>query len=180
MYHSFPDTFYNRVLEVLLSNIDSIEKSENPESILTNTLELLAHFLQLQKGRILLWDTNTSQLVVKYSYGLTDVDISKAKYEICEGITGNILDTGQPVLINNISEDANFLGKITHAELNSSPISYIAVPICYQNSILGVLAVECKHQEDGDMEENSQALKLVAEMFANIIHTYSLGDFSWE
>jgi len=180
MYHSFPDTFYNRVLEVLLSNMDNFEQSDNPEYILTNTLELLAHFLQLHKGRILLWDANTSHLVVKYSYGLSDVDIKNAKYEVCEGITGTILDTGIPVLINNISKDSNFLGKITHAELGSSPLSYIAVPICYQNNIMGVLAVECKHQEDGDMAENSQALKLVAEMFAKIIHTYSLGDMAWD
>ena len=180
MYHSFPDTFYNRVLEVLLSNIDNIEEDENPESILTNTLELLAHFLQLHKGRILLWDTNTSHLVVKYSYGLSHADINNAKYEVCEGITGNILDTGKPVFINDISEEPGFLSKITHKELDSSPLSYIAVPICYQNMIMGVLAVECKHQEDGDMEENSHALKLVAEMFAKIIHTYSLCDFSLE
>jgi len=177
MHHSFPDSFYSRVLDVLLSNIENYENTDNPETLLTDTLELLAHFLQLHKGRVLLWDTSSSKLEVKYSYGLNDVDRKKARYEVCEGLTGNILDTGKPVVIENVLDEPGFVGKITHPENGHSPLSYIAVPICFQNMIMGVLAVECRHQQDGDMEANTLVLKLIAETFAKIIHTYSLCDF---
>lgn len=176
MVNSFPESFYRRVLDVLLSNIENYETVENPEALLTETLELLAHFLQLHKGRILLWDSNTAQLVVRYSYGLSEVDRKKAKYEVCEGLTGNIMDTGKPVLVNNLFDEPDFAGKITKIQNEFSPLSYIAVPICFQNMILGVLAVECRHQQDGDLEANALVLQLLAETFAKIIHSYSLCD----
>ena len=178
MSHSFPNTFYNRVSEVLYSDLEDFENSDHPETTLTNTLELLAHFLQLHKGRILLWDTESASLVVKYSYGMSKEDVRKAKYEICEGVTGSIMDTGEPIIVDNIQEEPNFLGKVTHAGLDSTPLSYIAVPICYKNFLMGVLAVECRHPEGEDMEDNTRVLKQVSEMFAQIIHTYSLCDFN--
>ena len=177
MLYSFPTTFYDRVMEVLMSSIDEFDKSDDPETVLTSTLELLAHFLQLHKGRILLWDNTTSCLAVKYSYGLSQAEIKRAKYQVCEGVTGNILSTGLPALITNVSQEPKFVGKITHVA-KASPISYIAVPICYKNIILGVLAVECKHQQQGDMESHTVILKCVAELFAKIIHSYSLCDFA--
>lgn len=179
MTATFPDSYYKKVLDLLLSQSSGSETAQDPETALTGTLELLSHFLNLNKGRILLWDTQTSRLEIAYSYGLSPEQVNLGKYEICEGITGEVLDSGRAILVENVYTDRRYLGKVSAiVPENRRSKSFIAVPIKHEEIDLGVLAVECNSTNDGDMEANALILKLVSEELAKIISKYDLNDFA--
>ncbi|MDX1812638.1 MAG: GAF domain-containing protein [Gammaproteobacteria bacterium] len=178
-HKKFPESYYRRVVSEILTQIDLLKQTGNPEQVLEDTLEMLSQLLHLNRGRVFLWDDYSQSLHIRYAYNLSTVEMSKGKYEICEGITGEVFDTQNAALIEDINAVTNYKGKVTprKQEENSPKVSYIAVPIVHKDSSLGVLAVETIAHYDGDMEANALILRMVAEMFAEIIDTYDLTEF---
>lgn len=176
---TFPAEYYKKVIDTLLSQAELLKTEHDPEKILVQTLELLSHFLNLRKGRIFLWDTQSENLVIRYSHGLTRQQINVGKYQISEGITGEVLESGRAALISNVQENPQYKGKVYSLDPNhEKPSSYIAIPITDNGNDLGVLAVDCTNTNDGDIEAYGIVLKLVADMFAKIIHKYELNEFA--
>ena len=180
MTNTFPETYYKRVINLLMSQSDSLEKLNDPEPVLNSTLELLSHFLNLRNGRVFLWDTQTEKLVIRYSYGLSQQQINVGKYEISEGVTGEAFGSGRAVLVEDIHREPHFKHKVTSVssrEMKSS--SYIAIPITADGYDFGILAVDCNNVNDGDIEAFALVLSLVAKMFGEIIHKYELDEFAF-
>lgn len=178
MTATFPDTYYRRVLKLLLSQFSEPEIEKDPEKVLNGTLELLSHFLNLNKGRVYLWDSYSMQLEIAYSHGLSPEQIHVGKYEISEGITGEAMSLGKAILVENVIDEPLYLGKLSSiVPEDKRSRSYIAVPIKHEGDDLGVLAVEFNSSNDGDMEANALVLQLVAEEFSKIIHRYELNEF---
>ncbi|MDH5257154.1 MAG: GAF domain-containing protein [Gammaproteobacteria bacterium] len=181
MTNKFPASYYKRVIETLLSQKDEINDLTTPAIVLVDTLKMLSELLHLNRGRIFLWDESVQGLRIKHSYKLSKEEINKGRYEVCEGITGNVFDTGKAALVSNIMLDTDYLGKVTPRHLfEDKQVSYIAVPIEKNSFIYGVLAVETITHYDGDVEANALVLRLVADMFGDIISTYSLCDCDFE
>ena len=181
MNRKFPESYYTRVIESILTQKEELKNAVSPETILTDTLKLLSTCLHLNRGRIFLWDESKKSLVIKYSHGLTKAEVSNGKYDVCEGITGEVFDTGKMSLVHNIMAAQNYLGKVTpRSLLEQTTVSYIAVPLKHEGYLYGVVAVETIPHYDGDLEANALVLNLVAEMFADIIHHYSICDLDFE
>lgn len=180
MSTTFPEAYYKKVINLLLSQSNMLDYTNDPEPVLTSTLELLSHFLSLNNGRVFLWDTQTDKLVIRYSYGLSREQINVGKYEISEGITGEAFGSGRAVLVEDIENEPHFKKKVlaAAAPTKKHAKSYIATPITSGDYDLGILAVDCSNTNDGDIEAYAIVLNLVAEMFAEIIHKYELDDFT--
>jgi len=177
MTTTFPDSYYKKVINSLLTQKDVID-AKGPEVVLTHTLELLSHFLNLNNGRVFLWDTQSANLVIRYSHGLSEQQINMGKYEVSEGITGKAFGTGHPVLVKNIYTEPCFMGKVTSLSAEDKRLkSYIAIPIRHEEQDFGVLAIDCNNSNDGDIEAYALVLKLVSEMFGEIIHKHELNEF---
>lgn len=175
----FPDSYYKKAIKQLLAQEQILKETGNPEEILENSLKMLSELLQLDRGRIFLWDDYKQQLQIQYSYNLSELEKARGRYEICEGITGEVFDTGKSALIADLQMVPNYKGKVTPRSVTlDSPISYIAVPISFNDSTFGVLAIESANHHDGDLEANAMVLKLVAEMLGRIVDAYSLCDFA--
>jgi len=179
MANTFPETYYKRVINLLLSQSSNLDEFKDPEPVLNGTLELLSHFLNLRNGRVFLWDTQSSKLVIRYSYGLTRQQVGVGKYEISEGVTGEAFGSGRAVLVKNVDNAPHFKRKVSSISSNGTrSSSYIAVPITADGCDFGILAVDCNNTYDGDIEAYALVLSLVAKMFGEIIHKYELDDFA--
>lgn len=179
MTNTYPETYYKRVICLLMAQSDNLENIDDPEPVLNGTLELLSHFLNLRNGRVFLWDTQSSKLVIRYSHGLSQQQINIGKYEISEGVTGEAFGSGRAVLVKDIDKEPHFKRKVTavSAKANKSS-SYIAIPITADGYDFGILAVDCNNVNDGDIEAFALVLSLVAKMFGEIIHKFELDDFA--
>ena len=83
------------------------------------------------------------------------------------GIVGQVFKTGKPLLVGNVSEHAAYL--LTHPETRSE----LAVPMIWQNQIIGVINVESTVQHDFD-DADQQALQSLAAQAVNALENARL------
>ena len=143
--------------------------TDSKESV-NKMLRLMSEMLGLNRGRVLLKDEETGGLVIKYSYGLTEDQVARGRYEPGEGITGRVMDTRQVAVIQNVDEERNFLFKAVDREiLPDGVVSYLAVPIFNDQDCIGVLAAHRLRMRPRSIQSDLLILRVIATLIAQVV-----------
>lgn len=143
--------------------------TDSKESV-NKMLRLMSEMLGLNRGRVLLKDEATGGLVIKYSYGLTEDQVARGRYEPGEGITGRVMDTRQVAVIQNVDEERNFLFKAVDREiLPDGVVSYLAVPIFNDQDCIGVLAAHRLRMRPRSIQSDLLILRVIATLIAQVV-----------
>jgi len=156
--HPQPDPQW-RAQELLLMRevMRLIGKSLAPEVVMREMLHLMSELLGLNRGRIVLADdaADDSRAALRgkrreapgatarihYAYGMTRDEIARGQYGHGEGITGRVLATGQPILVQDVHAESQFLGRsVRRDQLQRDGATFIALPIEVNHHTVGVLA----------------------------------------
>ncbi|HQH99817.1 MAG TPA: GAF domain-containing protein [Deltaproteobacteria bacterium] len=125
-------TAVNMISKTLSSSIDL-------EEVLQNTLDKVLQIMNIETGWIYLLDDTKQVLRVAYSYGLPD-DVVQAIRElrIGEGIAGRVVENGEPIIIENASEDP----RMTSLSLKKQGIrSFASIPLYSRTRLIGVMDI---------------------------------------
>ena len=68
----------------------------------------------------------TSNITVSSSFGMTEEEESRGVYQLGEGITGKVVETGESIVIPDITSDKRFLNR-TGSSGKDSKIAFICV-----------------------------------------------------
>lgn len=162
-------------LTVLHESAKLIGQAATPEIAISGTLRLMSQMLGLNRGRVLLPSATGETLRIRYSYGLRDEEHRSGVYNIGEGITGSVMKSGQPAVIQNIDEEQNYLFKAVDREtLPDGVVAYIAVPIMDGNSTIGVLATHRLRMRPRAIDADLMILRILATFIAQIISINNL------
>jgi len=119
-------------LQHFLERISSPEPEKTYQSILTTVQELLA----AERASLLVFDELSNELVVKATAGLDASPSQLSRMRLGEGISGHVLDSRKPLVVENIDE----------AEFEPAPVerkyktkSFISYPITISGRRIGVL-----------------------------------------
>ena len=132
-----------RVSELLLVRevVRLMGSPHPPERVLREMLHLMSELLGLNRGRIVLADAPGQGAAVasriRYAYGLTQAEIAGGVYASGEGVTGQVLASGQPMLVQDINAATPFLGRTLAP--SPQPVAFLALPIQVQSQTVGVL-----------------------------------------
>jgi Nif-specific regulatory protein len=126
------------------------------------------HFrLGMNRGTITLLNPNTGELEIRAAHGMTEEEIGRGKYLVGEGITGKVVETGEPMVVPQIEKEPLFLNRTQSREdLTKSNISFICVPIKNGSIVLGALSADRLFSEEIAFEEDVRLLSIVASMIA--------------
>ncbi|HEY7775596.1 MAG TPA: sigma 54-interacting transcriptional regulator [Kineobactrum sp.] len=164
-------------LTVLHEAVKLIGQPDAPDVTITGTLRLMSQMLGLNRGRVLLPWSDDNTVRIRYSYGLTDVERDRGIYSFEEGITGKVMTTGQPAVIQDVSQDPDFLFRaVDRKTLPEGMVSYIAVPIVDGNLTVGVLAAHRLRMRSRAIHADLMILRILATLIAQIIKINSLVD----
>lgn len=164
-------------LTVLHEAAKLIGHSGTPELAITGTLRLMSQMLGLNRGRVLLPSSTDSSLHIRYSYGLTESERTKGRYDYGDGITGKVMKTGQLAVVQNIDEEPTYLFRaVERATLPEGVVAYIAVPIMDGNIPIGVLAAHRLRMRPRPIDSDLVILRILATFIAQIIKINSLID----
>jgi Nif-specific regulatory protein len=123
--------------------------------------------LGMNRGTITLLNSITRELEIRAAHGMTGEEIERGKYLVGEGITGKVVETGEPMVVPQIGKEPLFLNRTKSREkLTKSDTSFICVPIKNGSNILGALSVDRLFMEDIAFEEDVRLLSIVASMVA--------------
>lgn len=151
-------TFYNISQE--LSGILNLEE------LLSRIIINLKPLVPFTSGGILIYNQNLNALEVKAYLG-PKLDEFKGMVEVGRGITGYCFKQKKPIIVNDVRKDSRYIPGAPEI------LSEIAVPLFYQNEVIGVLNLESSRLNEYT-EEHLRILNSFASLSAIAIRNAML------
>jgi len=172
--------------------------------VFQRAMGLLSERLAIQRAALVLWDRTHEQLETVASIGLSDEERRRGRYALGEGVTGQVLETGEAAVISDISQHPDFLNRTGARNLageqeagaataapatprsdsagrggsaddgGSSPISFICVPIQDGQEYVGAISVDLPYRDEQQLQADARLLRIIAGSFAQAVRIHHL------
>ena len=176
-----------------------VGKSLAPEVVLREMLHLMSELLGLNRGRVVLADfvgdialqgladhklkmqashsarTAGPSSSIRYAYGLTKSEMALGRYGPGEGITGRVIATAQPIIVQDIDAEPQFLARsVARAQLPQEVVAFIVLPIEVNREVIGVLACHRIRSRDRQLADDVAILKILATLAGQLLQLQAL------
>ncbi len=144
---------------------------------LTHTLILLQQIMEREMnfvcGMITLYHQRPGRILIHESFGLTEEEAAKGVYDLGEGITGKVVETGKAIMLPCISEEPAFLHRTRSLKYGlDQELSFICVPIKRGCKVLGTISAERIYDSDRLLELDVELLATFAAMIAPTVELH--------
>ncbi|HNT58215.1 MAG TPA: GAF domain-containing protein, partial [Syntrophales bacterium] len=145
-------------------------QSMDLRAVVGMVLSSLAEHMGMSRGTLTLLNRRTGEILIEAAHGLSEVEKRKGSYRVGEGITGKVVQTGEPVVVPHISEEPHFLNRTgSRKDLRKKDISFICVPIKIGNEVIGTLSADRLFDETVALNEDVRLLTIIASMVAQAV-----------
>ncbi len=142
----------------------------NLHAAFDQTMRVLAERLGMERGSMVILDEAAGKLRIEAAIGLTPEEIQRGRYDVGEGITGQVVATGKARVVEDISKDLQFLNRTgARAALTGQAISFICVPIQIDNRVAGALSVDKKFVDTVTLAGDRRLLEIITAFIAQAI-----------
>jgi diguanylate cyclase (GGDEF)-like protein len=129
----------------LVSKMKSLESSfsatESKEDLYRNILEVAAELLQASSGSLMLIDESGRNLRIESVKGMNPRLAKSMNLAVGTGIAGKVVVSGEPMLVNDIEQDAR-VGIPNRSRFKTK--SFISLPLRQKGTVIGVLNLSDK------------------------------------
>jgi Nif-specific regulatory protein len=148
----------------MISNILTSAKPQ--KEALAEVLRVLDHKLGMNRGTITLLSPDGKEILIEAVHDLSEKQSRKVRYRMGEGVTGKVMETGQPMIIPKVSEEPLFLNRFERWNITREEISFVCVPISIGRDVIGTISVDMLYNKTEPLEEDMRILSIVASMIA--------------
>jgi Nif-specific regulatory protein len=153
----------------------ALNTSLDLKASLKETLAILSRNLGMTRGTITLLNPHTGDLQIELAHGLSQEAKKRGKYRIGEGITGLVVEKGEPMVIPRISEEPRFLDRTRSREAREKPnTAFICVPIKAGPRVLGALSVDRPFENQSALDEDLRLLTIIAAIVAQTVRNLQI------
>ena len=157
-------------LSLLFEISQLLDRSMDLRDVLGPVLKAMAEHMGMMRGTISLLNRETEEITIEAAYGLSASQQDRGKYKPGEGVTGKVVQTGQPAVVPRISDEPLFLDRTgARKGLPKSSISFICVPIKTSTETLGSLSADRLFDEETSCREDVRLLTIIASMVAQAV-----------
>ena len=135
-------------------------------------LDLATHMTGAENGSLMLLNGH-GQLYVLNSRGLASAAIKTPPITVGEGIAGQVVEQGTPLLVEDIASDERFSS--IYRQNRRKTGSFIACPITTKEKVIGVLNLNDKKSGEPFRSEDLDQAQLISLMAAIALRSF-LGD----
>ena len=94
----------------------------------------------------------------------------RVRYRVGEGITGEVVQTGKPIVVPRVSREPSFLHRAAERpELPDQELSYISAPITLDGRTVGAVGIDLRFKSDRDYNRTVKFLGVVGSMIAQAV-----------
>lgn len=141
---------------------------------LEQVLKKLSEQTGMDRGMIAILDQDTGEAILDVAYGV-NIEGLDITYKPGEGITGQVAQTGKPMVISNLGKDEHFLDRTgARRFLDRSELSFLCVPIIYDAKVVGVLSADKVARQVDNQDYEIHLLTEVASLMSKAVHTRAL------
>jgi len=144
---------------LLLDVADVLATSLDLDTTLRRVAEVVRKVIDYEIFAILLLNEKTQDLRFRFQIGYPAEFTERIRVKVGEGVTGLAAQSRQPVLIDDVREDARYIEAIPNV------CSELAIPLITKNRVIGVIDIEAREPRYFT-EEHQRLLTLVASRMA--------------
>jgi Nif-specific regulatory protein len=164
-------------LSLLFEISQKLSETLDLQKVLKPILRMMADHMDMLRGTLTILNRSTGEIFIEEAYGLMPEEQAKGKYRLGEGVTGRVIDTGQPVIIPRISDEPLFLDRTgSRKNRDKEDISFICVPIKFGHEVLGALSVDRLFNDQISFEEDVRLLTIIASSISQAVHLRQLAE----
>ena len=157
----------DNLLNVLYEIASVICRSYGQSQMLQDVILVLQERLRMQHGTIMLLSQDGDELHVEAMGESHHSAKNDVKYRKGEGITGKVLQSGDPAIVERIADEPSFCGRIHDRGGSGTDYSFVCVPVLLGSETVGTLAVDIIQSAMDDLRRYQKLLSIVASMIAN-------------
>ncbi|MDX9868987.1 MAG: sigma 54-interacting transcriptional regulator [Kiritimatiellia bacterium] len=152
----------------LLHNVSTlVDQTIDVRAVVHPILEALAACLDFRVSTITLLRKGGDDILIEAAHGLTRAQAQLGRYKLGEGVIGNVVLTGESIIIPRTSESPIFLNRTRQGK--SSDTAFLCVPIKEKQEVVGALSVYRPSVGDEQLREDATILEIVASMLARAV-----------
>ena len=125
------------------------------------------------RGMITVFNRKSGKISIRKSFGLTPEEEARGVYELGEGVTGQVVETGTPVRIPRVSAEPTFLNR-TRSRPPTPDLSFVCVPIVFRHEVLGTISADRPAGEAAGLDRDVETLSIVASMIGQAVEIYRM------
>jgi Nif-specific regulatory protein len=143
------------------------------EERMRKALDVLQEKMGMHRGTLTLLDAEGENLTIEIAHGLDDQAKKKGSYKVGEGITGKVVEAGEPIAVPNIGEEPLFLNRTgARKDFRRNKIAFICVPIKIDQKTIGALSVDRLFEGDVSLDEDLRLLTIISFIIAQTVSNY--------
>ncbi|MCS7337379.1 MAG: sigma 54-interacting transcriptional regulator, partial [Verrucomicrobiae bacterium] len=156
-----------RELRLLYEVSRRLDESLDLQVVLPPVLEALARYMDMNYGTLTILHRDTGQIMIEAAHGLTPAQAQRVRYRVGEGVTGRVIQTGEPIIIPRKSESPLVLDRTGRGKRPDT--AFICVPIKIGQEVAGALSVDTPSKPDAELRNDARLLCIVASMIAQAV-----------
>lgn len=158
-------------LSLLFESSRILAENSEPRDVLKLILRNAAETLGLDHLAITLYNKTSEKMIVDISEGYSKEEKQRWSFRSGDGVLGRIFESGEPLVIDDISQDPEFSNTGTFKK--GKQYAYIGVPIKVDNEVVGIASGDrCKHDvEDStfSIQDDARILTILSAMVAQAV-----------
>ncbi len=157
-------------LSLLFEISQKLSVSMDLREVAEPVLRALAEHMGMSRGTLTLLNRQTGEIFIEAGHGLSGTQKERGRYKLGEGVTGKVVETGQPAVVPRIAEEPLFLNRTgARRGIQRKDISFICVPIKIGNEVIGALSADRLFSDAVSFEEDVRLLSIIASMVAQAV-----------
>lgn len=156
-----------RELTLLYEISRELDRSLDLRVVAPAVLELLARHMNMNYGTLTLLHRRTGEIFIEAAHGLSPAQARRARYRVGEGVTGRVIQTGQPMIIARKSESPLLLDRTRRGK--PADTSFLCVPIKIGDEVVGALSVDEATKPESELHDDARLLSVVASLIAQAV-----------
>jgi len=145
----------------------ALSESLDLRKSLYKVLDILSNSMGMVRGTVTILNPLRNEISIEVAHGMSRVAMERGKYQVGEGVTGRVIETGKPFLVPKISQEPLFLNRTaTRRVVRDQQLSFICVPVKKGDQVVGALSVDRPFDESYSLEEGERLLSIIATMIA--------------
>ena len=146
----------------------ALSESLDLKRSLYRVLDILSTSMGMVRGTVTILNPLKNEIAIEVAHGMSRVAMERGKYQVGEGVTGRVIQTGEAFLVPKISQEPLFLDRTATRKGTKSDqeLSYICVPVKKGSQVIGTLSVDRPFDEGYSLKKGERLLSIVAAMIA--------------
>jgi Nif-specific regulatory protein len=144
-----------------------LDQSLDLRDVVSPVLKALSEKLDMRYTTLTLLNRKTGSILIEAAEGLSEQQASRGRYKLGEGVTGQVILNGKPMIIPKTGESPLFLDRTTRGQRRDT--SFVCVPIKMGQDVVGALSIDREYRAEVNLEDDVRILTIIASMIAQAV-----------